>query len=108
LVLDADAKLDGALVKLNCGGASAGGVGEPGVVGESGEAVFRLDAGSAAPGNTYTFVIAAPDGERLEREVVPGGEVRLQGRPGDRFLLVEVLRNGVKVATRKQRKRGGE
>jgi type VI secretion system secreted protein VgrG len=105
LVLDADAKLDGALVKLNCGGASAGGTAPPGVVGESGEAVFRLDTAGVAPGTPFTFVIAAPDGERLEREIVPGGEIRLQGRPGERFGLVEVLRNGVRVATQK---RGGE
>jgi type VI secretion system secreted protein VgrG len=99
LVLDADAKLDGALVKLNCGGAAAGGLGEPGLVDASGEAVFRLDPTGVAPASAFTFVIAAPDGERLEREIVPGGEIRLQGQPGERFVLVEVLRNGVRVAT---------
>jgi len=99
LVLDADAKLDGALVMLNCGGASAGGV-APGVVDEDGEAVFVLDPAGLPPGEAHTFVIAAPDGERLEREVLPGGEIRLRGRPGERFVLVEVRSQGRRVRTR--------
>jgi hypothetical protein len=101
LVLDADAKLDGALVKLNCGGAGAGGRGEPGLVGETGEAVFRLDSAGIPPGSPFVFVIGTPEGERLEREIVPGGEIRMKGRPGDRFVLIEARRDGKVVKTRK-------
>ncbi len=87
LVLDAEAKLDGALVKLNCGASSAGGSGQ-GLVNESGEAAFRLDPGGVPVGSgPYTFVILAPNGEVLSRELMPGGQVRLQGKPGERFVL---------------------
>lgn len=103
LVLDAEAKLDGAFVKLNCGRSGAGGRGT--ALSESpDEAVFRLDPTvSAGDAGTYTFVILAPDGERLEREVAPGGEVRLQGRPGDRFVLDEVRQGERVVQVRRRR-----
>jgi type VI secretion system secreted protein VgrG len=90
LVLDSEAKLDGALVKLNCGPSSAGGAGE-GVVNDSGEAVFHLDPSSVPAGSgPYTFFILDPQGEVLSRELMPGGEVRLQGKPGQRFVLEQV------------------
>jgi type VI secretion system secreted protein VgrG len=90
LVLDSEAKLDGALVKLNCGADSAGGAGE-GQVNESGEAVFHLDPSSVpADSGPYTFLILDPNGEVISRDLMPGGEVRLQGTPGQRFVLDQV------------------
>lgn len=90
LVLDAEAKLDGALVKLNCGASAAGGAGQ-GMVNDSGEAVFQLDPSSVPVGSgPYTFRILDPNGEVLSRDLMPGGQVRLQGKPGQRFVLEQV------------------
>jgi hypothetical protein len=60
-------------------------------VNESGEAVFHLDPSSVpADSGPYTFLILDPNGEVISRDLMPGGEVRLQGTPGQRFVLDQV------------------
>jgi len=97
LVLDSEAKLDGALVKLNCGPGSAS-AGSKGVPGEEGVATFRLVNFDAERHKSATMRVQGPSGV-AEHAVDGEGKVRLRGSPGDRFTLVAVLIDGKETAT---------
>ena len=104
LRLDADAKLDGAFVKLNCGESNAGMSRDGDDPSRPADAVFKLDPRGLPGGpGKYTMIIGTPDGRRIEKDVEPGGEARVTGRPGDKFFLVEVRRDGVPIGMRKKR-----
>jgi hypothetical protein len=103
LHLEADAHLDGALVKLNCGSGSGGGAELVDSKSEAGSAVVRLDR-RFLEGTGYTLVVQMPDGTMKEHPIEPGGEVVLEGNPGDRFMIVEVRRGETPVAVRREDK----
>lgn len=91
LILDADAKLIGALVKLNCDDGDA--ASRQRIVDENatGDATFRVLPENLPKGTqSVTLVISTPGGEVVEKECPVGGEITLQGRPGDRFTLLDV------------------
>jgi len=92
LFLDAEAHLDGALVKLNCGPLGAAG-GTP--VDENrpqGTVTFLLEKSAVPPGITeLTLRIATPTGEIVERICPVGGTVEMTGYVGDVFTIVEGL-----------------
>ena len=91
LVLDADAKLNGALVKLNCDAADAGGAEKIVDPTKVGVATFKVLPDRFPPGTTtVTLVVQSPSGELLERECAVGGTVTFEGHPGERFTLVEM------------------
>ncbi|MEM6789189.1 MAG: type VI secretion system tip protein TssI/VgrG [Myxococcota bacterium] len=92
LRLDADAHLDGALVKLNCGPGSAGGDVASQDPDDQALAVFDLEL---PPGvTTATFVIVHPTGEVKHHEA-PAGHLELPGPRGATFVLQEVLIDGI-------------
>lgn len=97
LVLDSEAKLDGANVKLNCGPASAS-AGSKGVAGEEGVATFRLLNYDPERHRNAVMRVQGPEGV-AEHPVDGEGKVQLQGRPGDRFTLVVVLIDGEETPT---------
>jgi type VI secretion system secreted protein VgrG len=103
LFLDAEAHLDGALVKLNCGpsgGADAHVIHE---TEQSGTAQFTILPEGAPPGVTsVTLVIATPTGEVVERTCPVGGTVQMTGNPGDVFALVETRIGDQSVAAHKK------
>jgi type VI secretion system secreted protein VgrG len=90
LLLDENARLNGRLVKLNCDrpkpdkkeGAETG---EQGTITFKIETHFPLEAGEP-----LIAVIATPDGKTVERPVDENMEVSLEGKPGDRFVLLDV------------------
>jgi len=98
LKLDADAHLDGAEVKLNCGPGAPPGA-RAGISEEKGTLTFHVvDATAMTEGRKYTMKIVGPDGEPFERDVDPEGKVTVEGRKGERFTLVELLCNGEPAA----------
>lgn len=93
LILDDDGKLNGRLVKLNCDRPKPE-MKEAAAGGEKGKITYRVQPHfPVQPGDTVVAVIATPDGKTVEREVPPDGAIELEGKPGDRFTLVE-LRKG--------------
>lgn len=104
LHLDADAKLDGALVKLNCGAGK--GAGSALIKGDDKKAaaVVRLDPRFLEGTGPYTLVVQMPDGSVNEYPVQPGGEVAIEGRPGDTFMFVELRLGERPVAVRRKDK----
>lgn len=98
LVLDAEAKLDGALVKLNCGGVTAL-ANAAGRAGQSGAAIFEL---CPLPPDLATVPVVLgirlPDGEVEEHTVDASGRVVVEGAPGDRFVLVFARRGDAPLA----------
>jgi hypothetical protein len=91
LVLDADAKLNGALVKLNCDAADAGGAEKIVDTTKVGVATFKVLPDRFPPGTTtVTLVVQTPSGELVERACAVGGTVTFEGHPGERFTLVEM------------------
>ena len=99
LVLDADAKLDGALVKLNCGASAGASVKRIGGADDKGQIGFRvLPDGLPAGLAEVTLVIAGPGGEVIERVCAVGGVVMLEGRTGDAYVVIEMRANGEPIA----------
>ncbi len=91
LALDAEAKLNGALVKLNCDAASGGGAERIVDTTKDGQASFRvLPHGLPAGTSHVTLVVQTPSGERVERECPVGGTATFEGHPGESFALVDV------------------
>jgi len=91
LILDAEAKLNGALVKLNCddgNGSSEERIIDPS---KSGVVTFTVLPDHLPKGTrTVTLVISTPGGEVVERECAVGGSVSLEGHPGERFTLLDM------------------
>jgi hypothetical protein len=90
LFLDAEAHLDGALVKLNCG--SGGGAAAKVLHGADEKGTVRfavLREGVPADVTAVTLVIATPSGEVVERTCPVGGSVEMEGKKGEVFTLVE-------------------
>jgi len=105
LHLDADAKLDGALVKLNCGPGEP--LGAKPVLSEqsSGVATLRLDPGAAA---AVVVRVQMPDGETRSFQLSPGAAIPLEGAPGDRFAIVDVRYQDTPIAFSAKRDTEGE
>ncbi len=105
LALDSEAKLDGALVKLNCGKAKTGGKLER-ALGPEGVAIFELvgDLAMLTAGVQISLAIRMPSGEVADYPVGPDGRVSLEGRPGDVFTLVAVKADGVPTPALEVRK----
>jgi hypothetical protein len=104
LKLDADAHLDGALVKLNCGAAPAPGPSLTSGSREPGTAVVRLDPRFLEGEGPYTLVVQKSDGSTLEFPIDAGGEVVLEGVAGDSFRILELRLGAQRVATRREEK----
>ena len=99
LVLDAEAKLNGALVKLNCGPADAAGAARVVDKSKSGKASFKVLPDGLPPGTAMvTLIVQSPAGELLERECAVNGTVSFDGHPGERFTLVEMRVAGTRLA----------
>ena len=100
LVLDADAKLDGALVKLNCGGEAGGGAKPFSDDERRGTVRYRVLRDGLPPDvANVTLVVSTPSGEIVERECPVGGEVEFVGRPNESFLLLETRVKGQPAPT---------
>ncbi len=97
LVLDSEAKLDGAFVKLNCGGSSASASQKLGR-GEEGVATFRLVNYDPARHAGAQMRVQGPDGV-IERPVDGEGKARFEGKKGDTFVLQAVVVDGVELPT---------
>lgn len=92
LFLDAEAHLDGALVKLNCGPLGAAGGKPVDANRPQGTVTFVLDKSAVPRGITeVTLRIATPTGEVVERLCPVGGSVVMTGYVGDVFTVVEGL-----------------
>jgi phage baseplate assembly protein gpV len=102
LHLDADAKLDGALVKLNCGPGKGAGAELVARNAETGAAIVRLDPRFLEGTGPYTLVVQMPDGTVKEYPVAPGGEVVVEGSAGDQFVLVELRHGDRPVAVKRE------
>ncbi|MBL9024539.1 MAG: type VI secretion system tip protein VgrG [Myxococcales bacterium] len=102
LHLDADAKLDGALVKLNCGPGKGSGAKLVRSESTPGTATVRLDPRFLEGSGPYTVVLQLPDGTVKEFPIEPGGEVTVDGNDGDQFIVVEVRQGDRPVAVRKE------
>jgi type VI secretion system secreted protein VgrG len=90
LFLDADAHLDGAYVKLNCGPMGGAGGSVIRAEEETGTARFTVSREGIPPEiASVTLVIATPSGEVVERECPVGGTVTMEGKKGEVFTLVE-------------------
>jgi type VI secretion system secreted protein VgrG len=91
LVMDDDVKIDGRFVKLNCDKKRPPPRKESDGPEELGEITFRVDpqfeSDDKAP---ITLVIATPDGTTIEKEADAAGEVKLQGKKGGHYVLVDV------------------
>lgn len=94
VILNEDARMDGRLVKLNCDKkrpeTAADGESEAlGTITFKVEPKFRSDDGIP-----LTLVIATPSGETVEKEVGPGGTAQLEGKPGDKYFVVDIKKAG--------------
>jgi type VI secretion system secreted protein VgrG len=90
LFLDAEAHLDGALVKLNCGAGGGTGAKVLHETEEKGTVRFAVAREGLPPDVTsVTLVIATPSGEVVERACPVGGSVEMAGKKGDVFTVVE-------------------
>jgi hypothetical protein len=84
LFLDADAHLDGAFVKLNCGPMGGAGGKRVDENRPKGTVTFVLDKSAVPAGITeITLRIATPTGEVVERPCAVGGSVEMTGYVGD-------------------------
>ena len=102
LFLDADAHLDGGLVKLNCG--PAGGAAAKRVAGVTtrSSVTFKVERDGLPPDvDRVTLVIAAADGSTVERDCAVGGSVTLEGLEGDVFTVIETRFRTQPLALRK-------
>ena len=103
LVLDAEAHLDGALVKLNCGSSGGAGAAVMRSQPEKNKVKFTVHReGLDADVETVTLVIATPGGEVVEKECPVGGSVELEGQEGEVFTVVETRVKGKAVPARKK------
>lgn len=92
LLLDGDARLNGRMVKLNCDRPKPEKK-EESEGDEKGKVTFRVKPHfEVAPGDKLVAVIATPTGETVEAEVDANMEVELEGKKGDRFVLVDLRR----------------
>lgn len=92
LLLDRNARLNGEAVKLNCDRPKPEKK-EGDQQAEKGIILFRIEpAFPVEGGEPLVAVIATPDGRTLEMPVDASMEVRLEGKPGDRFVLLDVRR----------------
>jgi type VI secretion system secreted protein VgrG len=101
VVLDKDAKIDGALVKLNCGKKRPPPKQDDLNPDEKGDIVFQVkshvpDDGGEPP----ILVIATPEGKLIEKQADADGKVTLEGKKGDRFHLVDVRRGKQSLSKR--------
>lgn len=91
LILDAEAKLNGALVKLNCDdgtGSSERRIVDPT---KTGVVSFTVLPDHLPPGTReVTLVISTPAGEVVERACAVGGTISFEGHPGERFTLLDM------------------
>lgn len=93
LLLDDDARLDGKRVRLGSGGPGPEKK-EVSEEDERGTIKFRVKPHfEVGPGDRLVAVIATPTGEVVEAELDASMEVELEGKKGDRFVLVD-LRKG--------------
>lgn len=107
LVLDAEAKLDGALVKLNCGASSAGAT-LSSTAGADGRAqIVVLSEGLPVGTSEVTLVLVAPTGETEERVVGVDVPIDLSGPVGATY-TVFALRVGDAVVPFIQRAGGDD
>jgi type VI secretion system secreted protein VgrG len=102
LFLDADAHLDGALVKLNCGSGKGAGQQLIHTDAASGQAVVKLDQRFLQGTGPYTLVVQMPNGSLVEHPINPGGQVVLEGKPGEQFLIVELRQGALPVPVRRE------
>ncbi|NUP12082.1 MAG: type VI secretion system tip protein VgrG [Polyangiaceae bacterium] len=89
MVLDQEARINAALVKLNCGD----GHGPPAKIPDDapdGDATFEVLPDGLPGVSEVVLVVATPTGELIERTCPVGGRVTFQGRPGEKFVLREV------------------
>jgi type VI secretion system secreted protein VgrG len=97
LLLDVDAHLDGALVKLNCGFKAGAG----GTIARSDDATgavrFTIARDDLPPGAMVTLFISTPTGEVVERPCPVGGSVTMEGKTGDVFTVVDMRVDGTSV-----------
>ena len=103
LFLDAEAHLDGALVKLNCGAGGGPGAKVLHEAEEKGTVRFAvLREGLPPDVASVTLVIATPTGEVVERTCPVGGSVEMEGKKGDIFTVVETRIGDKLVALQKK------
>lgn len=103
LFLDAEAHLDGALVKLNCGAGGGAGAKVLHDTEEKGTVRFAVLREGLPPDVTsVTLVIATPSGEVVERACPVGGSVEMEGKKGDVFTIVETRIGGKPVSLHKK------
>jgi type VI secretion system secreted protein VgrG len=94
-IMDDEAKLDAKQVKLNCDPDRPKPDKKEDGPKETGTIVFKLDPKlEMAPADRFTMRIATPTGEVIEKEADANHEVHIEGEKGDRYTLVEVLKNG--------------
>lgn len=89
LVLDANARLDGALVLLNCGGSAAATAARNSPSEKRGDALVKLLPKNLPAGTEVTLAFAAPDGSRVERTCRAGDSLTLTGPEGGSYALIE-------------------
>lgn len=103
LFLDAEAHLDGSLVKLNCGAGGGAGAKVLHDTEEKGTVRFAVLREGLPPDVTsVTLVIATPSGEVVERTCLVGGSVEMEGQKGDVFTIVETRIGNKPVALHKK------
>jgi hypothetical protein len=101
IVLDDDANMDGKMVKLNCDPTRPALDNENDGPPETGTITFRADPKfKSEDGVPLTLVIATPTGETIERTADAAGEVKIEGKKGDHFVLIDV-RKGTQSLTKK-------
>lgn len=89
LVLDANARLDGALVLLNCGGSAAGMAARNAPSEKQGDALVKVLPRNLPAGTEVTLIFTAPDGSRVEKKCRAGDSLNLTGPEGGSYALVE-------------------
>jgi len=100
LILDEDAKLNGKLVKLNCDKPKPEKK-EATETGEKGEITFQLKPSFEISGDEPLIaIIAGPDGKMIEKEADANREVKIEGVPGDHYVLVDI-RHGSRSLSKK-------
>jgi type VI secretion system secreted protein VgrG len=109
LFLDADAHLDGALVKLNCGPMGGGGANPVHENTKKATVTFTVAPDGLPPdAQTVTLLVATPTGETIERVCAVGGSISLEGNEGDVFTVVETRIGDKRIALEKKPQQQGQ
>jgi type VI secretion system secreted protein VgrG len=95
LNLDANAELKGAQVKLSSGKDTASAPPPP-ASDETGLVTFKIENFDAS--KSCTMLVMMPTGEVVEKTPDGSGTLQIEGRPGERFSVIDVRYDGLSVA----------